>query len=82
MLLRFKQGMDLQRGVEDSDETQQHHEARGEEVHDKFQGIFQKKGTQEPFDAEDQKKKRKKGDQNVFSPPEIQNRPPHPRKVR
>jgi hypothetical protein len=58
--------MDLEHGVKDADEAHQNHETRGEEVHDKFQGILQQKRTDERLDAEDKKKKRKECDQQVL----------------
>jgi len=69
--------MDLQRGIEDADEAYQDHEARGEEVHDEFQGILEKKRPYEHLDAEDQKEKGKEGNQDVFCPPEVQIRCPY-----
>jgi len=56
MFLRFEKGMDLQRGIENADEAHHNHEARGEKVDDKFQGVLQHKGTDERFDSKYKKK--------------------------
>lgn len=81
MLLRFEKGMDLQRGIENADEAHQNHEARGEKVHDKFQGVLQRKGTYERFDAKYKKKERKKSDQDIFPPPKVQIHSPYLTKI-
>jgi hypothetical protein len=81
MLLCFEQGMDLQRRIENADEAHQNHEACGEKVHDKFQGVLQHKGTHERFDSKYKKKERKNSDQDIFPPPEVQIRSPYLPKI-
>ncbi|MCX5822415.1 MAG: hypothetical protein NTY86_02615 [Deltaproteobacteria bacterium] len=62
--------MNLKSRIEDSDNTYQNHQAGGKKVHDKFQRVCEMKRTDQGLDAEDEKKKRKKSDQDHFPPPE------------
>jgi hypothetical protein len=62
--------MDLQDGIDDSHETHEDHKARGEEVHDEFQGIFKLEGTNKRLETEDKKKNREKGNEDILDPPQ------------
>jgi len=62
--------MDLKCGVKEADEAYENHKACGKEIHDKFKGILQKKRADQRLDAVYQKKKGKKSNRDVFSPPE------------
>ncbi|MBU4370784.1 MAG: hypothetical protein KKH02_10535 [Proteobacteria bacterium] len=62
--------MNLKNRIEDSDDTHQNHQTGGKKIHDEFQWVYKMKRTNQVFDAEDEKKKRKKSYQDYFSPPE------------
>jgi hypothetical protein len=62
--------MDLKCGVKNAGDTDEHHEAGGKEVHDEFKGILQEKRADQRLDTEHEKKKCKKGNQDIFPPPE------------
>jgi hypothetical protein len=62
--------MDLKSGVKDAGEAHEYHEACGEEVHDKFKGILQEKRADQRLDPEGEEKKPKKGNKDIFPPPE------------
>ncbi|MEI7671805.1 MAG: hypothetical protein WCK00_06800 [Deltaproteobacteria bacterium] len=62
--------MNLKSGIEDSDDTEQNHQAGGKKIHYKFQWICKLKGANQVSNAEKEKKKRERSNQNHFSPPE------------
>jgi len=70
ILLQRKKCVNLKSRIEDSDDTYQNHQTGGEKIHDEFQWVSEMKRADQVLDAEDEKKKRKKGDQDHFPPPE------------
>jgi hypothetical protein len=62
--------MNLKSRIEDSDNAHQNHQTGGKKTDDEFQWVFEMKRTDHVLDPEDEKKKRKKGDQDHFPPPE------------
>ncbi|MBU1744665.1 MAG: hypothetical protein KJ649_07210 [Proteobacteria bacterium] len=62
--------MNLKNRIEDSDDTHQNHQTGGKKIHDEFQWVYKMKRTNQVPDTKEEKKERKKGDQDHFSPPE------------
>lgn len=62
--------MDLDSWVDNADEAYKHHETRGKEIYDEFQGILKIKGANERLDTKYEKKKRYHGYQDISCPPE------------
>jgi hypothetical protein len=61
--------MDLESGIEDTDEAHQDHKARGKEVHDELKGVIEVKCTYQGFDAENKKKNGANSNHYIFAPP-------------
>jgi hypothetical protein len=68
ILPQRKMCVNLKSRIEDSDDTHQNHQTSGKKIHDEFQRVCKMKGADQIPDAEDEKKKRKKSDQDHFSP--------------
>ncbi len=50
--------MNLESRVDETDDADQDHEARGKKVHDEFKGIIEMKGTDQGLNTENKKKNR------------------------
>ncbi len=61
--------MDLECRIDDTDDAYQHHETRGKEVDNEFQGVLKIKTGNECLDAKHEKKKRYHRNQDILSPP-------------
>ncbi len=61
--------MDLECRIDDTDDAYQHHETRGKEVDNEFQGVLKIKTANECLDAKHEKKKRYHRNQDILPPP-------------
>ena len=52
--------MDLESGVDEADDADQNHEARGKKIHDEFKGIVDVKGADQVLNTENKEKNRDK----------------------
>ena len=62
--------VDLKDGIDQPHQADQDDEAGGKEIHDKFKGILELKSADHRFHAQQEEKKREKGYQKIFPPPE------------